>query len=1528
VPGSRWGALEPRAIIGDQTRFSFHTDPGPNDPFWFAVDIENGWVFTVTGRALQIFDARTNPGSPDLAGYGYAADTKAGNWCPTDGSAQTGGLMPCWQHSDEDWFLRDLDAPPGVDDIVAIAGRDQGFSAWDTSNKGKINVHYQDEGTFSQAVYATTIGGTDYAFSLNSTGVTLYDLTAARNATRCRQVRQPPCASGVLKGKLPGVGGGAHIDGTGNFIIIGRNFLGFEIWNVSTPTAPVLVMTSPAQHAGGVALWKSGSSHFAAHVGFGGKLFVYDVSCIASGLCAAPLPMAQVPVPGGSAPLLYLTSSSSNGTPFLHVGGDDTFSCKPQREYLFKMSNPAQPEDVTPQGHPDGYWGWYYEGCSTGFNWVSPIMGKFGGGSHFYRSAYSLLDVHELAGAQPPAANFTWSPSEIYPGTPVDFTDLSTGGPNAWSWTFADGSPGTSSAEDPAGITFSSPGQKSVTLQAFNPNGDDVETKSITVIDPMPAVASVSVSPPGPLVCQPVTFTANGATGQPVLGFAWDVKSDATQTSVFVGAGNPLVWAQIPPGLTPGSYTATVTVSNGAGNAAKSATFTVTGLATLPGDDAFTPTNDAFVAGTVQFHVNAPGATEWNWDFEGDGFSEADWTNDPVAGPNPLHSYTTTGTRQVRVKVRNCVNQIGATSAPLEVVITQITPLQANFSYVGGAQCITPQFCTANAGATITFADASTGADFWDYDWDGNGTYEDAGNTAAKTSHVYPTQSADFFQPKLRVRRGASEESVFVLPQSFKIDPAGPAPTPSITIGGPSSGAPNADLTFTATAQNCTPSATGWNWNTGGGTLTGSGSTVKIKWSSTGTKSISVTNTGCAGATGAKSVTIGSGGPPPPPPPPPPGGLTARFTYSPAAPKAGEAVSFNGSTSSGSPTAYTWSFGDGSALVSGPQATASHTYTNPGIYLVSLSVINTNSACPPAPFCESSTTQQLVVVPSTPPPAASFTTSVPCTSDFGLVVCNATAGEPVGFTDTSTGGPVATRTWDFGDGQTSSEAAPTHVFVEPGSYVVALTVGNAGGASSATRTFVVAEAPVSRSVVLPWIAQTRGVLVQSSDLYVHNPGDEPLEVVVTFLRRGTPETNPPEETLTIAPHATQFYADVIRDLFERENIAGFIMVEPQGNGPAPIMTSFNTTFQTDGSKFGQTIAGAFVESQEESSLDPVRHLVGLNSTTERLAYMGVSNPNPEPATYRLAFFDKLGEKIAESADIVLARFGQQQFQPKQLETQFGLSDLDDYRVEVRSVTGAQLFPYGANLRQPSGDPSFVAGGRADEPVVHLLGVFGTAGLNNSKWQTDVVLANSSEEVVLLEIGFQSVGVDTPPEDVVRMTLQPRETTRIENVLDTLWGLDSAVGTLTFESDSEAEVYPTIVAEIYDNADPEDRFGQSMSARPLAEAAKAGESQHLIGLRQDAEYRSTISLFNPGTEQAVFDVIYRRLDGTELPALANVTLGPGRSRQLNPGHHPLPEEGVADGFSVEIKVKSGRVLAGGQVVNNQTNDPAYIQGETR
>ena len=72
----------------------------------------------------------------------------------------------------------------------------------------------------------------------------------------------------------------------------------------------------------------------------------------------------------------------------------------------------------------------------------------------------------------------------------------------------------------------------------------------------------------------------------------------------------------------------------------------------------------------------------------------------------------------------------------------------------------------------------------------------------------------------------------------------------------------------------------------------------------------------------------------------------------------------------------------------------------------------------------------------------------------------------------------------------------------------------------------------------------------------------------------------------------------------------------------------------------------------------------------------------------------------------------------------------------------------------------------------------------------------------------------------------------------------------------------------------------------------------------------------------------KTDGTVLGTLANQALAPGKARQINPGQHPLPAQGVTDGFTVEIKVKGGSVLATGQVVNNRTNDPAFIRGRVR
>jgi hypothetical protein len=56
--------------------------------------------------------------------------------------------------------------------------------------------------------------------------------------------------------------------------------------------------------------------------------------------------------------------------------------------------------------------------------------------------------------------------------------------------------------------------------------------------------------------------------------------------------------------------------------------------------------------------------------------------------------------------------------------------------------------------------------------------------------------------------------------------------------------------------------------------------------------------------------------------------------------------------------------------------------------------------------------------------------------------CDRTAGRAplrVRFTDTSSGAP-ASWSWDFGDGATSIEQHPEHVYTQPGDYAVSLTV--------------------------------------------------------------------------------------------------------------------------------------------------------------------------------------------------------------------------------------------------------------------------------------------------------------------------------------------------------------------------------------------------------------------------------------------------------------------------------------------------------
>jgi RHS repeat-associated protein/uncharacterized repeat protein (TIGR01451 family) len=117
----------------------------------------------------------------------------------------------------------------------------------------------------------------------------------------------------------------------------------------------------------------------------------------------------------------------------------------------------------------------------------------------------------------------------------------------------------------------------------------------------------------------------------------------------------------------------------------------------------------------------------------------------------------------------------------------------------------------------------------------------------------------------------------------------------------------------------------------------------------------------------------------------------------------------------------TWDFGDGSTLlaVDGATTTSTHTYTAPGVYTPTLTVVRdgyTYVEAKPA----------LVTVWG-----ASFTAS-PQTGAAPLAVT---------FTDSFT---ASARLWDFGDGETSADENPTHTYTRLGVYTPTLTVARGG----------------------------------------------------------------------------------------------------------------------------------------------------------------------------------------------------------------------------------------------------------------------------------------------------------------------------------------------------------------------------------------------------------------------------------------------------------------------------------------------------
>nr|WP_330217428.1 PKD domain-containing protein [Methanosphaerula palustris] len=168
----------------------------------------------------------------------------------------------------------------------------------------------------------------------------------------------------------------------------------------------------------------------------------------------------------------------------------------------------------------------------------------------------------------------------------------------------------------------------------------------------------------------------------------------------------------------------------------------------------------------------------------------------------------------------------------------------------------------------------------------------------------------------------------------------------------------------------------------------------------------------------------------------------ANFTTNATSGQTPFSVQFTDQSTSGA-DGYQWQFGDGATST---EQNPVHTYTTSGSYTVMLTVSEPNYG------------SVFVQKPGY------ITVGDPSTIGFSANVTTGLSPLPVQFNE-SVNGSVQYSFWHFGDGSTSMDSNPVHVYDTPGQYTVSLmTVGSNGTETKTIEDFINVTAPVTPTV--------------------------------------------------------------------------------------------------------------------------------------------------------------------------------------------------------------------------------------------------------------------------------------------------------------------------------------------------------------------------------------------------------------------------------------------------------------------------------
>ncbi len=524
-------------------------------------------------------------------------------------------------------------------------------------------------------------------------------------------------------------------------------------------------------------------------------------------------------------------------------------------------------------------------------------------------------------------------------------------------------------------------------------------------------LAAFTSSPTAAKPASAVSFNASGSTDSnaTIIDYSWNFGDG----SPIVDAGETLTASHTY--TNPGTYNVTLIVTNSIPESETiTQTVTVDSTPTASFSLPTQPTPGTATAFDASASIDSVGTiTDYSWNF-GDGSPVVD----AGSTASTTHSYATRGHYTVTLTVTNDAGQ----TATFHQAITVDDPPSVTIS---------PTVAVTTPGSTVSFNGTATAPDSggsisglsWNF---GDPSSGNNTSTATNPSHTFANAGAYTVTLTATDEKGMRNDET----ATVKVD-ARPTAAFSASATTASPASPGTAVSFNASASSDTVGTIiDYKWNFGDGSPaddTGATPTVSYTYATRQnyTATLTVTNDDGQTATTTQTVTVDD---------PPTASVTPSATVStPSSP-----VSFTSTAASpdagGSIGNHSWNFGDGTTLSGASDTNASHTYTSPGVYTVTLTVTDDLGVSSSA-----STTITIDAVPT-----VTFTASAN----------PATAGSTVAFNaggSSDSYGTITSYSWNFGDGTTATGVAPSHAYASPGTYTVSLNVTNDAG-QSATQT--------------------------------------------------------------------------------------------------------------------------------------------------------------------------------------------------------------------------------------------------------------------------------------------------------------------------------------------------------------------------------------------------------------------------------------------------------------------------------------------